>query len=416
MDPVFDAQYLNMKNSFSRAGTEIEVAYTPAGEVDYVYVVGRLLAVEREDNIRRLQEALPRLRRADADEQPGFGDLVVLSIDDNDEEGHLTVPEVLDLLDERLGEDNPVRSGGEPLAAPVHVVHTTRLCLAKEPEVPCGCDPQPCPAPAEAVEGQDRVRLGVSDTGLWERPDPARHPWLAGVEGEDDRQGPALPGGQLSIPHHAGHGTFVAGVARCTAPGVTVYVGNHFPYSAGEVEHVVVSRLEDMIRTQAPDLINFSAGTYTRRDLPPLSFSEFFKRHPDVTLVASAGNDSTDRKVWPAAFEAAIAAGALGADRQNRAWFSNYGDWVDVYALGEGLINAFATGLYTYQEPPKRPAKQAFNGMASCDGTSLSAPLVAGLIAAEMARSNTSAAEAAQAVLATAQEVSGVGPVLFPPQ
>ena len=99
---------------------------------------------------------------------------------------------------------------------------------------------------------------------------------------------------------------------------------------------------------------------------------------------------------------------------ENRAWFSNYGDWVNVYALGEGLVNAFATGVYTYQEPPKRPARQVFDGMARWDGTSFSAPLVAGLIAAEMARSDATAADAAGAVLATAREINGVGRVLLP--
>lgn len=415
MDPVFDAQYLTMKHSFSREDIEIEVAYTPAGEVDYVYRVGRLLAVDRDDNIRRLQEALPGLRRAEPGEQPRIGDLVVLSID-GAQEGHLTVPEALDLLDERLGEGKWMRAYGGPAVTPIHIVHTAKLCAATEPEVPCGCEPQPCPPPDVAAAGQDRVRLGISDTGLWEQPDPALHPWLAGVRGDPDPPGPTLPGGRLSILYDSGHGTFVAGVARCMAPGATVHVGNHFRYSGGELEYVLVSKLEDLIQAQSPDLINLSAGTYTRGDLPPLSFIDFRLRHPDITLVTAAGNDSTDREFWPAAFEWTISVGALGADQQNRAWFSNYGDWVDVYALGEGMVNAFATGVYTYQEPPKRPAKQVFRGMARWDGTSFSAPLVAGLIVAEMARTDVSAADAWPTVLATATEIDGVGPALFPPQ
>ena len=90
---------------------------------------------------------------------------------------------------------------------------------------------------------------------------------------------------------------------------------------------------------------------------------------------------------------------------------------MDVYALGEGMVNAYAFGEYTYQEPPKAPAKQTFNGMARWAGTSFSAPLVAGLIAREMAQSSISAAVAAQALLnkAQAQAIPGVGPVLYPP-
>ena len=76
----------------------------------------------------------------------------MLSIE-NLEDGRLTCPEALDLLDERLGADNPaLREGGWPLATPVHVVHITRLCPADEPQVP-GRDPaDPWPPPCEPSE------------------------------------------------------------------------------------------------------------------------------------------------------------------------------------------------------------------------------------------------------------------------
>jgi subtilisin family serine protease len=160
--------------------------------------------------------------------------------------------------------------------------------------------------------------------------------------------------------------------------------------------------------------VNLSAGGYTRKNWPPLSFTNFFQRSPGFTLTAAAGNDATDRPFWPAACPQAIAVGALGADRRHRAWFSNFGDWVDVYAPGEALVNAFATGVYRYQEPPRRPARQAFHGMARWSGTSFSAPLVAGLIAARMSATGEPAADAAAALLghAATHPVSGVGPVL----
>ena len=103
-------------------------------------------------------------------------------------------------------------------------------------------------------------------------------------------------------------------------------------------------------------------------------------------------------------------------DRYARAWFSNYGDWVDVYTPGEGLVNAFATGEYTYKEPPKRPATQVFDGRARWSGTSFAAPLAAGLIAAEMSQAGLTASDATRAVLARAQSqaIPGVGPALYP--
>jgi subtilase family protein len=303
---------------------------------------------------------------------------------------------------------------------PVHILHVTpspdtvRTCPATEPEVPGCCAPdEPCePCPPPAPDGGAGVVVGVCDTGLLA--DIASAPWLAGVTGELDPLGPLLPGGLYDIPRYCGHGTFAAGVARCEAPESTVYVARHFPMSGAEREWMVVQKLQELIaRDPAPQVVNLSAGSYTRNNWLMLSFSAF--NHGGITLTAAAGNDATDRKFYPAAFDWAVAVGALGADQRNRAWFSNYGDWVNVYTLGEGLVNAFATGEYTYQEPPKRPATQVFRGSARWSGTSFAAPMVAGLIAAQMASTGASAAAATQAVLdqASQQAIPGVGPVLF---
>ena len=414
MDPVFDAQFLRMKDPFNDAGYRVAVAYTRAGEFDYVYQVDVLLA--RETNVPQLRDVLPRLRRDHARPQPAYGDLVLLPIGGDghhDDDGHLTVPEALDLIERRVGRER-MYADGEPLATAAHIVHTAKLCSATEPEVPGGPAPAPYPPPAALGAGQNNITLGISDTGLWQQPPANLHPWLAGVVGVADPPGPALASGQLTIPYEGGHGTMVAGMARCMAPGANVYVGNHLPYSGGTLEYMLARDLEGLIAGQSPDLINLSAGGYTHGDLPPLSFIEFRRRHPDVTLVAAAGNDSTDRPFWPAAFDWAIAVGALGADLQNLAWFSNYGDWVDVYALGDGVVNAFATGVYNYHLPPQQPAKQVFDGMARWSGTSFAAPLVAGLIVAEMARNQSSAMDAWQGVLGTAANTGGFGPVLLP--
>src|SRR5262245_47734676 len=135
MDAAFDAQFRIIKEAFARQRIEIEVAYTPGGDVDYVYQTGRLLALAVHDNVGRLAELLPGIQRVrDPDDQPG-GNLVAFSIEQL--EGYLTVPEALDVLDARLGADNPAsRADGLPLATPNHMLHIARLCSAVEPEVP----------------------------------------------------------------------------------------------------------------------------------------------------------------------------------------------------------------------------------------------------------------------------------------
>ena len=68
MSAVFDSQFLEMRDEFASEGIDIKVAYTPAGEDDYVYQEGRLLAVDDAEVIRRIQDVLKGTRRAGDDE------------------------------------------------------------------------------------------------------------------------------------------------------------------------------------------------------------------------------------------------------------------------------------------------------------------------------------------------------------
>jgi hypothetical protein len=410
MDAVFDAHFRIIQDQFAQRGIGLEIAYTPNGDVDYIYERGRLLVAAPEANLSPLRDRLDgaeEINRSD-------GGVSIVSIEGL-RNGHLNVPDALAQLDPVFHGDLP--AGATPLVSPNHLFHIERLCSAIEPEVPTGSS-EPWPPPREPADGEGPVRIGLVDTGLIKPVDPALT-WLsAGVDGDDDPLTTVLGDGLKLIPPFAGHGTFVAGVARCMAPRSEIFVGNELDIAGATLESEIIGKMEQIVARFDPAIINVSSGTTARNDWAPLAFEGFAARHPDLTLVAAAGNDATDRPVYPAAFPWVVSVGALGPDQRHLAWFSNYGKWVDVYAVGDGIVNAFAVGQYRYHEPPKQPARQDFlRPMARWSGTSFAAPIVSGMIASRMGRTGESSAQAKEALLAEAEQnaIEEVGPALLVP-
>ena len=138
-----------------------------------------------------------------------------------------------------------------------------------------------------------------------------------------------------------------------------------------------------------PDIISMSAGTTLGPGEPPESvlslsvFQQEYLANSNTILVCAAGNDGGAGPFLPASAGWPIAVGALNADK-SLAGYSNRGPWVDVYARGTDVINAYPNGPYRYHEPPMKgkPDAHFTNGLASWSGTSFSTPLVSGLIAA----------------------------------
>ncbi len=316
-------------------------------------------------------------------------------------------PDVLELL-ERIDAEL-----GVGVATPDQVLtaaQTMTPCSATEPQL---AYPTQGPYPAICRDGGARVRIFVADTGLV--PGAATtFPWLHGVKGDGDKQ--TYPNGL--IRPYAGHGTFVAGVLRAMAPDAQVRVENVVDTAGSALESELVSRLDKSFRFGF-EILHLTASCLTRKNIPLVALGSWLERlrsYHGVVCVAPAGNNYTRRPAWPGAFPDVLCVGALATDWRQRADFSNYGGWVDVFAPGEKLINAFGSGTYKYQFPPDAGNLATFSGLAQWSGTSFSAPIVTGLIAARMARCGESAQEAAAALLAKARDQAspGVGAILLP--
>jgi hypothetical protein len=421
----------------------IDIGVMPSGGgMAFMFAEGQILV--REGYLEQVQDILGQSKltmqqvlRAPAGTvpvEPLIDGVVVLHL-----EGHgpdKVKPSVLDVL------RDVDRVLGPGKVSPNHVVTVTgdtSPCPATEPEMVYeGTEPYPAVCPGDAGAG---ISVFVADTGLlWyqgDKLDPpvpsAAHPhqvvtnagnphsWLAGVRGILD-PGEDMANAQANLPQtikaYEGHGTFVAGVVRCMAPGAEIYVANILK-CAGSTLETHLARHLDAALAHGYDLFHLSITAPTRKDLPLISFEGWLRRlrsYKGVACVVAAGNSGLALPSWPAAFPGLVSVGALAADWRSRASFTNYGPWVDVYAPGRDLVNAFAVGDYTCQWDPYTGETRKFYGMAKWSGTSFSTPVVTGLIAARMSRTGENGQEAAAALLAEARShaIPGVGAIALP--
>ena len=307
-----------------------------------------------------------------------------------------------------------LRSNQSTLVSPNHCFTPTPVCGVGPGEEPRPADPIP-PPKGSAGRG---VRVAIIDTGIFR--DVSQHPWLAsGVNFSLSDVEPPDADCDGFIDPVSGHGHFVAGIVRTAAPGATIFVERLFHRGRFILESDLNTALHTVIDAD-PHIINLSLTGQTWSGGPPTGLVDVWRKlrrkTPEIVVVASAGNAGKNVPFWPAAQPEVVSVGAVD-DRgllPTNPDFSNYGTWVKVFARGYRVVNAYTTGILKYELPAEMGTPSATFKYPFCSwsGTSFSAPLVTGRIAARMTkpRGGLSAAAARDAVIADARAAGTSGP------
>jgi thermitase len=165
-----------------------------------------------------------------------------------------------------------------------------------------------------------------------------------------------------------GHGTHCAGIAAAMTNNTNGMAGAGYhcsfaAYRCGENSFPTSSLVSAIhaARTAGAHVISMSWGSSFNSG----AISTALQTATDAgcVLVGAAGNDGESTPFYPAALPGVLSV-ASSTPSDARSAFSNYGNWVDVAAPGQGILSTFKNG-----------------GYVTMSGTSMATPLVAGLAA-----------------------------------
>ncbi len=212
------------------------------------------------------------------------------------------------------------------------------------------------------LAGNNAVKVAVIDSGV-----DFKHP---------DLKSQVLPPYNAAAPANTSyigdHGTHVAGIIGAAKdngigghgvnPNAKLLPIDVFNGKDGANDFVIAQGILYAIE-QGADVINMSLGGYGES----LLMKEAVQKAIDkgVTIVAAAGNESTDNYSFPASYEGVISVGSTN-DRNILSSYSNYGPAVDLVAPGEEVYS-------TVHDEKKGSSFVKFSG------TSMASPVVAGV-------------------------------------
>ena len=300
----------------------------------------------------------------------------------------------------------------------VEVAPNTLMAMNVVTKSKSGAEPACChPGDPETPVGDGDGLVVVIDTGI--HADGHAAGWLAGVGGDPD---PRIDTQGYLFPS-AGHGTFVAGVIRQVRPGTRVHVIDVIDDDGLACDVDVANAIKDAAAHIAANggrgVISLSIGDETYRGIEPLAIRTALAEiaHPDIAIVAAAGNRNSGKKVYPAALEGVQAVASLTNDHLPSSW-SSRGSWVKFSAIGEGVVSTFVggeerpgSGRPEDRNDPEPDLWVGTKPWAVWTGTSFAAPQVAALLAERIA-AGLSADEAVASLEADGGSITNFGAVV----
>lgn len=236
------------------------------------------------------------------------------------------------------------------------------------------------PAAWDVVTGTPSAVIALIDSGLdTTHPDLTGRLWINpgeipnnGIDDDnngyiDDVNGWNFVGSNNNVSDDNGHGTQVAGVASASTNNAIGIAGMCWNcrlmivkamQASGVANYSDIAAAVNYAASKGAQVINLSLGGYadsaTLRAAIDVASST-------AVIVGGAGNDNVSTPFYPAAYPSVLSVAAT-TNSDTKASFSNYGSWVDVAAPGVAISTTLSGGDY-----------------GTSEGTSLSAPLVAGL-------------------------------------
>lgn len=205
-------------------------------------------------------------------------------------------------------------------------------------------------------------------------------------------RGPSLPCASDENEGACLHGTHVAGIIAGRIRGgmggicpickiINVRVVEEF-FGSGKVADAsilrglkYVSQFQDENGGNLVRLINLSFGKYKRGRSISLFIEHLSHLRNGILVVAAAGNEDSQTRIFPAAHNSVFAVGSVAASGK-KASYSNFGTWVHLSAPGGEVLEGIQFGV-------ESSIPGGLVGLSQ--GTSVAAPMVTGVAALVLA-------------------------------